>query len=388
MNICLVSREYPPETGWGGIGTYTYNLAHALSDLGHEVHVIAQAVGTARNYMDKEVHVHRIKPIRIPVPFIGGALHNLIYSYLVYKKLKSIDCDFDIVEAPEWGAEGYIHSLSNKPLLVTRLHTPLFLIKQTLNQKMSIADKIIDFLEKGQTKNSVAISSPTKALAKEVSNNWNIDLPRINVIPNGINIEKIGSLGIEQNSMDSDYLMYVGRLEPRKGVHILARSLPGVFKHYPNLKMVFIGKDMVYGNGMMREFILDINREYPGNIVFTGFVPDEKKYPLIKYCKLVVLPSLWENFPYTCLESMALGKAIIATKGSGYDEIIENDQSGFLVEAGNPFALQNKIIECLDNEDKILQVEQQVKRRAEDFDTRKVFKEVIKYYDETLEAVK
>ena len=75
MNICLVSREYPLEIGWGGIGTYTYNLAHALTELEHEVHVIAQAVGAASDYMDERVHAHGIKPMSTPVPFIGGALH-------------------------------------------------------------------------------------------------------------------------------------------------------------------------------------------------------------------------------------------------------------------------------------------------------------------------
>ena len=55
MNICVVSREYLPETGWGGIGTYTYNLAHALTELGNGVHVIAQVVVTARDYLDEGV---------------------------------------------------------------------------------------------------------------------------------------------------------------------------------------------------------------------------------------------------------------------------------------------------------------------------------------------
>ena len=45
MKIGLLSFEYPPETGFGGIGTYTWYQARALAKLGHEVHVLAGATG-------------------------------------------------------------------------------------------------------------------------------------------------------------------------------------------------------------------------------------------------------------------------------------------------------------------------------------------------------
>jgi hypothetical protein len=51
MNICLILQEYPSETGRrGGIGTYTYNLAHGLSDLSHNVYVITEAIDKKRKY--------------------------------------------------------------------------------------------------------------------------------------------------------------------------------------------------------------------------------------------------------------------------------------------------------------------------------------------------
>src|SRR5260370_29129889 len=60
LNICLISEEYPPETGWGGIGTYTYNLAKGLTDLGHRVHVIARGWGADALHEVGKVHVHRL----------------------------------------------------------------------------------------------------------------------------------------------------------------------------------------------------------------------------------------------------------------------------------------------------------------------------------------
>ena len=60
MRICLISREYPPDTGWGGIGTYTFHLAHGLAERGHVVHVLAQGFGTDRQDADGPVTVHRL----------------------------------------------------------------------------------------------------------------------------------------------------------------------------------------------------------------------------------------------------------------------------------------------------------------------------------------
>jgi hypothetical protein len=385
MRICLISREYPPETAWGGIGIYTYNLSHALAELGHEVHVITQAGKSAMDYIDEKVYLHRILPKNVSARFIGCALDRLMYSYKVFKKLESIGCKFDIVEAPEWGAEGFVYALTNKPL-VTRLHTPLFLIKQSLSQKMSAIDKSINLLERTQTEHSSAISSPTKALAREAARSWGIDLSCITVIPNGINTKNIKSMKIEPDSINSEYLVYVGRLEPRKGVHILAKALRGMFEQYPNLKMVFIGKDTIYGNGTMRTFILDINRNYKENIIFAGFVPENKKYSLIKHCKLVVLPSLWENFSYACLESMALGKAIIASKNCGFEEIVEDNISGFLVEPGNYELLRKKIIDCLNAEDKVRYVEKNALKRIDEFDAMRISREFVRYYERKLSS--
>jgi len=61
LRICLVSEEFPPETGWGGIGTHTYNLALALAGTGHSVDVVTKSVDGKRHLTEMEnLRVHRI----------------------------------------------------------------------------------------------------------------------------------------------------------------------------------------------------------------------------------------------------------------------------------------------------------------------------------------
>lgn len=383
MKLCLISAEYPPETNCGGIGTYTYNLAHALASYGNEVHVIALAIDSERDYdyFEGNVHIHRTKT---KGPFLLG--NCLIHSYKVFRKLNKLGLKFDAIEVPEWRAEGFVSVFLCKTPLITRLHTPHYLINKLSGWQTTYNTELVNFLERMQTVHSMGITSPTKALQKEIALSWNIDVSRITVIPYGINVERIRSKGNGPNSIASDYIVYVGRLERRKGVHVLARALPSIFEKFPHLKMVFIGTDMPYGKGTMKEMILNINSKYRNNIVFTGYVAEEEmKFSLIKNSKFVVLPSLWENLANTCLESMALGKAVIATKNCGFEEIIEDNWSGFLVAPGDYEALQNRIIECLEADDLVSYTGKNAKRKVEDLDVTKVTPKYLRYYEKVVE---
>ena len=386
--------EYPPETGWGGIGTYTYNQAHALANEGNEVHVIALGVDSGRDYSDEKVFVHRIKTIKTVKTknphFFGDCL---IHSYNVFRQLNRIGSKFDVLEVPEWRAEGFVTVLHNKTPLVTRLHTPLYLINQfsekqnTFRSRLAARnDAIVNSLERIQTMYSEGITSPSKVLKKEVARAWNIAASCITVIPNGIDIERIKSARVETSSTESNYIVYVGSLGALKGVLVLAKALPGIFERFPNLKMVFVGNDVQYGNGTMKDLILSINSKYLHNIIFTGFVTEErKKFSLIKNSKFVVLPSLWEAFGYVVLESMALGKAVIASKNCGFDEVIEDNSSGFLVEPGNWRALQKKIISCLEAADQVSYAENNALKKVKEFDIARVCKDSLRYYEKIIE---
>ena len=53
MKIALISREYPPDSAWGGVATVYHEMANALVRQGHEVHVICQAIGKPHDFTDR-----------------------------------------------------------------------------------------------------------------------------------------------------------------------------------------------------------------------------------------------------------------------------------------------------------------------------------------------
>ena len=66
MNICFLSREYPPKI-IGGVGTYTYEMAQALRALGHGVYIITEAIGEERELYEDGIYVMRIACRDIPL---------------------------------------------------------------------------------------------------------------------------------------------------------------------------------------------------------------------------------------------------------------------------------------------------------------------------------
>src|SRR5262245_59266292 len=123
MRICLLSREFPPDTGWGGIGTYTYQIARALAQLKHEVHVISLAAESQPDsvkHVDEGYTVHRVawqglldelNLFLVSAP----SLHFVAKTGLaIWRRFLQLHKEkpFDVVEAPEHLAVGFFNAIT------------------------------------------------------------------------------------------------------------------------------------------------------------------------------------------------------------------------------------------------------------------------------------
>jgi len=146
------------------------------------------------------------------------------------------------------------------------------------------------------------------------------------------------------------------------------------------MKVVFAGRDMAYQDTTMEGYVKDVNKQHLDNLIFTGDLGRDEMDKVIANARLVVLPSLWEAFGFVCLESISLGKPTIASSGSGFDEIIKDNETGFTVKPGDSFALSEKIIKCLGKD--LNRVSKYAWKRANRFDVDKIAKEVLEFYRE------
>ena len=382
MKICFLSKEYPPETHAGGIGTYTYNMATAMAKLGHEIHVITSGQRDGQTEPVNGVWVHRVKSPNIkPYEF-----HIIKYSYAAVKKLSQLNRRFDIVQASEFEAEGLWLTLKKTFPLVTRLATPRFLIENLNGKTLWGPRPLLNWFEKRQSVHSRGLFTSTRALAEVVSARWHLDSSRVAVIPNSVDLSRVVRLAADSPAVsdlkNEKYLLYFGRLEERKGVRILARALPAVLEEFPDLRAVFVGRDLGYQGVSMREHLEKILGALSHRVTFLDNLPQERLFPIVGRAQLVVLPSLWEAFGFVCVEALALGRPVIATSGSGFEEIIEDNLSGYLVEPGDSRLLARKMIEVLGDEHGRLRISEGARLRAQDFEVSGVALRLLNYYHE------
>lgn len=390
MRICLVSREFPPQTHAGGIGTYTYKTSAALARLGHSVHVVTAARLPATDYRDGDVAIHRIQEPddRVPMP------RSLAHTRAVAAAIGRITEPLDIVQACEWTGEAYWYAIKpHRPApLVTRLATPLFVV-QRLNEVKAqhplSRGWLTNSLERAQTLRSDGIISPTHALARLVCRGWNLASERITIVPTGISFDasQLESAGTLPDAMrGSQYLLYFGRLERRKGVHVLGAALPAVLDAYPSLKAVFVGDDMSFEGRPCADVIRQLAGRHADRLIFLPRMPQRDLLPIVRGAHLVVLPSLWENLANTCLEAMQLGRPVIATRGCGFEEVIEDGISGYLVPPGDAVALSASILAALGDDAGRRRVGQAAERRAHDFALDAMAARLVDYYRQVISA--
>jgi glycogen(starch) synthase len=360
LRIGLVSPFFYEDEHCSGLSAYHFNLHKALSELGHVVHLITAADGTWRPGNVSQIAA------------------RLRFSFHAYRKLRALarSDGLDVVEAPELFAPGLLVALLMPGKLVTRIHTPTY-IGDRYNQRYpwDWIGKLVGLPERVQARRSVGISVASHRLASVIARDWGISPDRMDVIPNGIAVDWVSALGEAQpKSLPGDYLLYFGRLERRKGVHTISRALSRVLRERSELRMVFIGKDC----GLKRQ-ILRENAAYSTRLLFQDTLGKAALFGAIRHARLVLLPSLFENLPYAALETMALGRPLVGTFGTTFEELIEDGVEGFLVQPGDAGALAAKILECLERDD-LDEIGRRARARVQALDARAVAARCVECY--------
>ncbi len=151
----------------------------------------------------------------------------------------------------------------------------------------------------------------------------------------------IETTNIRVSSQKGAYILYSGRLCYEKGVTTLMGALSSC--NSANL--------LVAGDGPLKRSLEEEAQEkVPGRIEFLGHLDRGELYRIIGGSRFVVIPSLWyENSPYAVFEAYAHGKPVIASRIGGLQELVRDNETGFLFEPGNEGDLACKIQWMLDN---------------------------------------
>jgi len=143
----------------------------------------------------------------------------------------------------------------------------------------------------------------------------------ITIIPNGINLDKykISNSNENKSAPKEKTILYIGRLEKRKGVKYLIGAFGLIVKDNPGIHLI------IAGGGPDREKLEDnVRNNNVSNVTFAGYVDEKQKLKLLEKADLFCSPALYgESFGIVLLEAMAKGIVTIAGNNSGYTSVLK-----------------------------------------------------------------
>ena len=144
---------------------------------------------------------------------------------------------------------------------------------------------------------------------------------------------------------DPNSILYIGRIDKRKGIEFLIRSMPEVVKQIPDARLLVGGKGSYLEKMKSLVKQLDLER----NVTFLGFIPDDQLNSLYNRVQCVVVPSIFEGFGMTVIEALAAGTRVVGTDVDGIRSTLTSGDYGPLVPYGDRRALAGAIIAELKN---------------------------------------
>ena len=354
LRIALVSQEYPPETAKGGIGSQTFLKAHGLAALGHEVHVISRSAdGKFSERTGDGVHVLRIPGFDARMQIYTEAADWLSYSTEVAAAVAALHArsPLDVVDFPEWGAEGYAHLLNrtewNHVPTVLHLHGPLVMFAHTMGWPEMDSEfyRAGTAMEGACVRLADAVFSSSQCSADWCAKHYGRKREEIPVLHTGVDTELFSPRPTARAGRPT--IIFAGKLARNKGVHLLAEAACKLAGEFPGLHLRLLGRGE---QGIVAE-LQHLTRGFPGLLDLPGFVDRAELPEHFSRAHIFAAPSEYEGGPgFVYLEAMACGLPVIACGGSGAAEVITPEQTGLLTPAGDVGALTGLLRRLLGDE--------------------------------------
>ncbi len=345
MKIWFLTGEFAPDFG-GGIGTYVENCAKMFSQAGDDVTVIVRSLKDDKEEIAKEGYrIVRFKQGGKEYYNYLGYDNALAYQY--YEEIIKLIDKYgkpDIIETQEYNAYGQ-YLIQNKLTLneklkdipiVVHLHTPSF---ETLRINQYNTYELpyywIGEMEKFCIKGADALVCPSQFLADKLQY---LVKDKINVINLPFDIDQKEIEKYKNNNPiknDKKTILYFGRTEYRKGVIQMIEGVEKLWKKGLDFKLKIIGGDTFLepkgkfiGKELKQKYKKYIES---GNLEMLNSIPHLELIPHILSATAVVIPSLYENFPNTCIYAMWLGKPVLVSKSGGQAEMVKESGKNGLI---------------------------------------------------------
>lgn len=377
MKHLILCREYPPAPS-GGIGTYVDNVSRLLAEAGETVHVIGQMWKGAETAYEEKYHgkliVHRVpcrdwraivrsKPSPLMRSQVARALYGVEFPSQSFAWLAGSLAErlveqegIDVVEAQEYEAPLYYFQLRRAlglgpqrcPPCIVHLHSPTeFIVHHNEWDQALSRWQLLKRLEDYSILSADALLCPSRFLSRQVASHYNGRTRNIKIIPYPLG--EVRTVERQAEVWSTGSICYVGRLEKRKGILEWIGAAVAIAEQDPSVRFEFIGANSLDPNPVLAEELLTrlVPRHVQARFVFRGAVDRGALPQLLTAARIAAVPSRWENFPNSCIETMASGLPVIISPAGGMTEMAVEGQTGWVAESAEKKELEKALKRAL-----------------------------------------
>ncbi len=376
MKIALVS-PYDHSVA-GGVGAHILGLEKEFCALGHDVKIIAPASDESKVGDNVIVVSDRVVPVGI-----SGSKARITLSLSLYRRIKRIlhEEHFDVVHVHE-------------PLVPT---LPLFVLRHT---DCATIGTFHAYRENDSYAGYAATRTVLKRLISRLDARTAVSQPVIDfmsryfpgkyeLIPNGLDVERFGGPGITpiEKYMDGKLnILYVGRLEKRKGFPHLLAAYPQIKEQVPDARLLVVG---AYDKDDREQFVHYARDNGLRDVKFIGFIPADELPRYYRTAHVFCAPSTgFESFGYILVEAMAAGAPLVASDITGYRSVVTHGIDGLLSPPADEQALAQMIVLMLRDPALRARLAAQARETVKQYSWKNVARRTLDLYERCVETRK
>jgi glycosyltransferase involved in cell wall biosynthesis len=336
MNILVIAHYQDDGSPYV---SFVHNQVTEFIKQGHSVNVIVPTVfGKGYKYLKTRTH---IVIDDVPIWYVdcpsfsnyGKYGINNLFGYKVvdsFVKKMIKEYSIDIIHAHTIGFDGYI-----AVRLKEKYHIPAVI---TTHGSDTIAEinlgkerYLVEICKKADC--IVAVSSKLKNLLLGICSSLEIC-----VIMNGFH-----ALPPKPAIKEPYTLLQVGGLIKQKNTDLTIRAFEKILKKYPQAKLEIIG--LGPEEAKLKQLCKDLHIE--NFVTFYGYLANEKVLEHMAKSQVFIMPSINEGFGIVYIEAMSQKCVVVGTRGEGIEDVIRNEENGFLIDPQNSESLVNVVTKCL-----------------------------------------
>lgn len=384
MHIVFVTIDFVEDNGpTSGLPKYLLRVSKSLIGFGHKVSIITCSNRTV-SYEFYGISVYRVR--RPAIKKYGNQrddtmARNLRDGLILKDKLDEL-CQkekIDIVQYTSLAGLAYFRN----PYVpsVTRLssYSKMLTLDGREEEKEVRAE-----LERIAALKCDSVFGPSKVVAEEFSK----DIGKsVEVIESPFVMDdEQDDISVYQNKfLNKKYILFYGSLIKFKGLNVIADGVYRILSEHSQLYLGIIGDGEIE---LVKKVKIEA-KEYSERVIYNPAIGFSTLKPIIRNSQAVILPSLMENLSNACIESMALGKIVIGTRGASFDQLIDDGESGFLCEIGDAGSLCDAINKALElSEEDRCCMQEKALNRAQMFSPDVVVKQLVGYYERVINNYK